>query len=285
MIKEKPRVRAAGQILLVPAEKLRVNPLRARIYYNEESMARLTRSVAAFGILEPLCVVAASDGNYVLVSGERRFRAARRLGFETLPCVLLPGGGEESLYASLSNAVCGAPLSFFEVALAVERLHDRFGVPYEEIARRLGLEPGEVYSRLRLLRIPPPLRLVMVENGLSEAYARIFLPLEEADMTRLLDEVGKERLTLCEAKARARALLSPDELRSTVFPNGDGPTRALRSPDEGEKGRVVTFYKDSSAFRNTIETAVERCRTVGLPAQMDREERGDEVEYRIRMKK
>ena len=264
MIKEKPRVRAAGQILQIPAERLRVNPLRARIYYNEESMARLTRSVEAFGILEPLCVVAASDGNYVLVSGERRFRAARRLGFETLPCVLLPGGGEESLYASLSNAVCGAPLSYFEVAVALERLHDRFGVPYEEIAQRLGLEPGEVYSRLRLLRIPPPLRLVMVENGLSEAYARIFLPLEEADMARLLDEVVKERLTLCEAKARAKALLAPDE---------------------GGKGRVVTFYKDSSAFRNTIETAVARCRTVGLPAQMDREERGDEVEYRIRMKK
>ncbi len=259
----KLRLQPGGEILEIPVSMLRSNPLRARIYYNDEKTAWLTESIRRFGVIEPLTVFAPRPGIYVIVAGERRFRAAKALGYRYLPCVLCESDAENALYMVLSNELTAERLTYFETAVCFEKLHDHFSVPYDQVAERLGIPLGEVMERLRLLKIPPKLRRRMVENGLGEAYARLLLHLDETDMEALLDEIVTNRLTLSEAKARAAALVKKD----------------------GAKLRVLTFWQDSRIFRNTIENTVQRMQKAGIKTDFDRTEGEADVEYRIRVAK
>ena len=247
----------------IPVSMLRVNPLRARIYYNDERTARLEASIRRFGIIEPLTVFSTASGLYVIVSGERRFRAATALGYRRLPCVLSDTDAANALYMILSNELTADRLTYFEAAVCYEKLHDHFDVPYEEIADRLGISLGEIIERLRLLKIPQELRKTMIENGLGEAYARVLLHLDEPDMRDLLSEIVENRLSLYETKARAAALVKKD-----------------RAPL-----KILTFYKDSRIFRNTIENTVQRMQNAGIRTDFQKNESESAVEYRIRVAK
>ena len=259
----KDKLKTGGEILEIPVSMLRVNPLRARIYYNDERTARLEASIRRFGIIEPLTVFSTAAGLYVIVSGERRFRAALKLGYRRLPCVLSETDATNALYMILSNELTVDRLTYFEAAVCFEKLHDHFDISYEEIADRLGISLGEILDRLRLLKIPQDLRKIMVENGLGEAYARVLLHLEETDMRALLREIVENRLSLYETKARAAAIVKKD-----------------RTPL-----KILTYYKDSRIFRNTIENTVLRMQNAGIRTEFQKNEADGAVEYRIRIAK
>ena len=260
---KRTKLRRGGEILQIPVTMLRENPLRARIYYNDEKTARLIASIRRFGIIEPLNVYSTAAGYYVIVSGERRYRAALSLGYKRLPCVLCDTDAENALYMILSNELTVDRLSYFESAVCYEKLHDAFHISYEEIADRLSVPIGEILDRLRFLKIPAELRKIMIENGLGEAYARVLLHLDENGMQDLLSEVVDKHLSLFEAKERAASMIR-------------------KAP---ANGKILTFYKDSRIFRNTIENTVLRMKSAGIQTDFNKTERDGTVEYRIRIPK
>lgn len=260
---KRTKLRRGGEILQIPVSMLRENPLRARIYYNDEKTARLIASIRRFGIIEPLNVYSTAAGYYVIVSGERRYRAALSLGYKRLPCVLCDTDAENALYMILSNELTVDRLSYFESAVCYEKLHDAFHISYEEIADRLSVPIGEILDRLRFLKIPAELRKIMIENGLGEAYARVLLHLDENGMQNLLSEVVDKHLSLFEAKERAASMIR-------------------KAP---ANGKILTFYKDSRIFRNTIENTVLRMKSAGIQTDFNKTERDGTVEYRIRIPK
>ncbi len=258
------KLRTGGQILLVPMRDLRENPLHPRLYYNDTKTDELVRSVAESGIVEPLTVSANADGTYTIVSGERRYRAAAALGYDCVPCVLIRSDSDSLLFTGLSNQLTHDPLSYFEIAQCYERLRDAFDLTYEETADRLGLSPAEIYAKIRLLQIPPKLRRVMLENGLSESYAKLLLKHDDAAKESLLTKIVHERLSLSEARACSDELLQ-----------GDRP----------QQGSVKTFFKDINIFVNTIDRACAAMSDGGVAAETDKTETEETVEYRILIRK
>ncbi len=258
-------LQTGGQILLIPTGAIRENPLRARLYYNDGKTDELIRSIELSGIVEPLTVCAVDRGLYVIISGERRFRAAKALGYKAVPCVLIESeSAAEALFTCLSNQLTHDPLSFFEVALCYEKLRDAFSLTYEQTAARLGVSPAEVLGKVRLLQIPPRQRRQILENGLSESYARLLLRHPDAQKAALLDQIIAERLSLRQAKERSNRLL-----------RGAAPKRSA------PRG----YYKDARVFINTIDRACRAMRDGGVPAAVEREESTESVSYRITVPK
>lgn len=258
------KLRTGGQILLVPIRDLRENPLRPRIYYNDTRTDELIRSVAVSGIVEPLTVSAAENGTYVIVSGERRYRAAKALGYPFVPCVLLESDAEQLLFTGLSNQLTHDPLSFFEIARCYEKLRDYFGLTYEQTAERLGISTGEVLSKVKLLQIPPMLRKKILEHGLSESYAAILLRHTDAEKETLLDRIIRERLSLSEARTVSAQMLQGSAER---------------------QGSIKTYYKDITVFVNTIDRACAAMAQGGVDAAVEKTEDDREVTYRIAIRK
>ena len=257
------RLKTGGQILLVPIRSIRENPLRPRIYYNDTRTDELTRSIAVSGIVEPLTVCAAPDGDYILVSGERRYRAAAALGYQAVPCVLMPTDMDMLLFTGLSNQLTHEALSFFEVAQCYEKLRDVYGLSNEETARRLGVDVTEVAGKLRLLQIPPKLRRVILEHSLSESYAKLLLRHSDAQKEELLTQIVREHLSLREARTLSAGLLRGAE----------------------RQGSVRTRYKDVTVFVNTIDRACAAMAEGGVDADTDKTEDEMCIEYRIVIRK
>ncbi len=256
----KTRLKSGGQILLVPVRSIVENPLRARVYYNDNRIDELIRSVAASGIVEPLTVCAASNGDYILISGERRLRAAIALNYDFVPCVLIESDAESSVFTNLSTHLTHDPLSFFEIAMCYEKLRDYFGLTYEETAFRLGVNPAEILEKVRLLQIPPKLRKEILEHSLSENYAKLLLRHRGEEQERLLNEIVTEHLSLREARKRSA------ELR-------------------GGNAKIRTFYKDVTVFINSLDRICDSMHTGGINAEVQKTETAESVEYSIRIPK
>ena len=253
------KLKTAGRILLVPVRDLRENPLKPRIYYNDTQTDDLIRSVAANGIIEPLTVCPNPDGTYLIVSGGRRYRAAKALGYRRVPCVAI-GATENLPFISVSNQLNQAELTYFEIARCCEKLHDESGLTYEQTAQRLSMSVADVYAKLRLLQIPPRLRRPMLENGLGESYAKLLLRHSDDQKEALLTQIVEEHLSLSEARARSAELL-----RET-------PKR---------QGSVKTFFKDINVFINTIDRACAAMEQGGVEASTEKTEDEEKVEYKI----
>lgn len=250
--------------MLIPTDKLSENPLRARMYYNEIKADELMRSIGEAGIVEPLTVCASKRGNYIIVSGERRYRAAKKLGFKKLPCVLIDCTPEKSVLTCLTNSLTNEPLHYFEIAMSYEKIKEHFGYTYEQTAAVIGVETNEVLSKVRLLQIPPKLRKIIIEYGLSQKYASILVRHTDKEKEKLLKRIIEEHLTLSQTKK-----LSEDML----------------NPKEEQKNSIQTYFRDINVFVNTIDRTCETMKNSGINADMQKTDGEESVKYLITIPK
>ncbi|MCL2513715.1 MAG: ParB/RepB/Spo0J family partition protein, partial [Oscillospiraceae bacterium] len=178
------KLKTAGQIILIPQEKIMPNPSQPRKSYNKEELEGLAGSIKENGILQPLNVRANGTGEYELISGERRLRAARLAGFPSVPCVIMDTNEKTSAVFALIENMQRQDLNYFEEAAAIERLSVKHGLMQEDIAKLLGKSQSALSNKIRLLKLPEDMRIKIINAGLTERHARALLRLEN-DESRL----------------------------------------------------------------------------------------------------
>ena len=138
-------VSKVGSVLLIPTDRIRANPDQPRKTFDPESLSALSESIRANGILQPLSVREKDgDGNYELIAGERRLRAAADAGFSRVPCIVVNAdSAQAAVYAVIEN-LQRRDLNFFEEALAIESLCDKYGFDRRELSQKLGKAPSTV---------------------------------------------------------------------------------------------------------------------------------------------
>ncbi len=179
----------AGEELLVgadaarhlPVDDLRPNPRQPRRDIPRSELEELAASIREHGVLQPLVVTPASDGNgYLLIAGERRLQAARIIGLETVPVVVRVADERQSLEMALVENLQRTDLGPLESADGYRQLVEDFGLSHEEVARRVGKSRSTVSNTLRLLKLPPSVRQAVGSGRLSEGHARALLALPTA---------------------------------------------------------------------------------------------------------
>jgi len=258
------KLKTGGQILLIPLKQIIENPLRPRMYYDDAKTDELMRSIEESGIIEPLCVTSSNNGKYVIISGERRFRAAKKLGYKTLPCVLVESQPEKSVITCLTNNLTHEPLNYFEIAMSYEKLKEHFGLSYEQTAAKIGVDTNEVLSKVRLLQIPLKLRKIIVEYGLSQNYASILVRHPDDQKEELLKNITDNNLTLAQTKKLSESMLNPETPK---------------------KNKIQTYFKDINVFVNTIDRACETMKNSGIDAEAEKIDGEKSVKYYISIPK
>lgn len=173
-----------------------------RKHFDEVALAELADSIKRFGILQPLIVTSDNDGKFVLIAGERRWRAAKLAGLKQVPAIVREQKDQEKLEIALIENVQRVDLSPLEQAVSIERLHNEFNMNYTDIAARLGKAHTTVHNIVRLLQLPEQ-ALEALQNGqISEGHARAILALKDdpTKQTTLLEQIIKHGWSVRQAE-------------------------------------------------------------------------------------
>lgn len=211
---------AYAEPLEIPIARIVPNPQQPRRRFDDAELARLAESIGRHGVLQPV-VVRERDGGYELVVGERRWRAARLAGRETLPAVVKDVASPDLLELALVENVQRHDLNPIELALAFRTLVDG-GSTQEEVGRRLGVDRSTVANHLRMLELPRELQADVEEGLLSAGHAKALLQVASPERRRLLrDRIVEQGLSVRAAEEQARELAGPGARRRS--PRRDAP--------------------------------------------------------------
>jgi ParB family chromosome partitioning protein len=164
-------------------ESLEPNPEQPRKHFDETALKELAGSIKRHGIVQPLVVTPEKNGKYMIIAGERRWRASKIAKQNTVPAIVRTSKELEKLEIGLIENVQRVDLSPLEQAVSIERLHQQFSLSYEEIAKRLGKAPSTVNNHVRLLQLPGEAQDALMKGLISEGHARAILALKN-DTTR-----------------------------------------------------------------------------------------------------
>ena len=177
--------------------RIRPNPHQPRTHFDEEALASLVDSIRAVGVLQPVLVRDVGEGEYELIAGERRCRAARRAGLLSIPALVQVADDAASLEEALVENLHREDLNPLDEAAAYARLADAFGLSHEAIALRLGRSRPAVTNAIRLLQLPAPLQASVASGELNAGQARALLALrDEAEMIALGRRAAHDALTV-----------------------------------------------------------------------------------------
>lgn len=163
-------------LIEVPVGNIVASSFQPRRHFEEERLASLTASVRELGVLQPVLVRPGKDeGTYELIAGERRWRAAKRAGLQTMPALVKEVGDDASLEQALVENLHRQDLNPLEEAAAFNQLIEDFHLTHEELARRVGKSRTAVTNTLRLFQLPPAIQRLVAEGQLAEGHARALL--------------------------------------------------------------------------------------------------------------
>jgi ParB family chromosome partitioning protein len=207
----------------IPLELVRPNPRQPRRSFDEDALARLAESIRARGVLQPIVVRGLSSGHYELVAGERRLRAAREAGLETIPALFREADERDQLDIALAENMARVDLNPVEEARACAMLVEDLGLTKEELGRRVGRSRVAISNLIRLLDLPDEVLDLIQTRELSEGHGRaILLCKDHTERRRLAREARDGAWSVRETEQRAREAQSDS---SETGRRASGPRR------------------------------------------------------------
>jgi ParB family chromosome partitioning protein len=263
-----------GALQRIPIAQIRPNPYQPRKEFRPEELAELEASLRASGLLQPITVrtVPGGKSGYELIAGERRLRAATRLGWRDIPAVIKEIDDQTLLTLALVENLQRADLNPLEEAEGYQRLIAEFSLTQQEVAEVIGKDRSTVANILRLLNLPAAVRRLLQEGQLTVGHARALLALgDEHRMIELAREVAERGLTVRDVEQRARVQAGTSgagrrqRADAPKAGSGTGAAEAKRLADElrrhlqtdvtislsdKERGRIeIAFYSNDDLER------------------------------------
>jgi len=225
--------RLLGRVAEVAIDRIRPNPYQPRQEFKEEALDELASSIEELGVIQPITVRALGDGQFEIISGERRLRAARKAGIDRLPAFIRKASSEEMLEMALVENVQREELNPIEVALGYQRLMEECGLTQEEVSEKVSKSRATVSNFLRLLRLPPRVQAALRDKEVAMGHARALIAIdEEKAQVELLEETIEEDLSVREVERRARDW-HDDQEDEEANESDDGPS-VSDEPDREE---------------------------------------------------
>jgi ParB family chromosome partitioning protein len=195
--------------------QIRPNRLQPRERFDEDAMAALAASIRELGVLQPVLVREVEPDEYELIAGERRWRAARRAGLQSIPALVQTATDVASLEQALVENLHREDLGPLEEAAAYQQLIEDFELTHEDLARRVGKSRTAVSNALRLFQLPPSVQRLVSDRMLSAGHARAILATPDRDaQQRLAEEAVEQGLSVRAIEEAVRQQLAADEIET-----------------------------------------------------------------------
>ena len=211
-------VPVAGAISEIRLKSIYANPDQPRKEFDEDKLQELAESIKTHGIIQPVTVRKTAKDKYELITGERRYRAAKMAGLKSIPAFIREADDKQVMEMALVENIQRHDLNAIEIAISYQKLVDEFELSYEELSQRVGKKRATVNNYLRLLKLPIELQSALKNSQLSMGHARALINLEEeSDQIFVLNEIIEKELSVRQVEALVRKLK-------------DAETTAKRSP-------------------------------------------------------
>ncbi|WP_290782898.1 MULTISPECIES: nucleoid occlusion protein [unclassified Exiguobacterium] len=248
----------------LPLTELVANQFQPRTVFDGDRIEELAVTIEEHGLLQPIVVRKQGTG-YEIIAGERRYRAVRSLGWETIPAIVKEMTDETTASLALIENLQREDLTPIEEAEAYERLLALQDITQEVLARKLGRSQSTIANKLRLLRLPNDVREALKQRTITERHARALLPLkDEALQVTVLAEILEREWNVKETERRVERLMTPQPPK---------------------KKRHKSFARDTRIALNTLRDSVDMIEQTGLTIEKEEVDCEEYVEVRIRIVK
>jgi ParB family chromosome partitioning protein len=264
-VQENEIINPEDAIRQIPLVNIDANPFQPRSTFDEETTRELAESLAEHGLIQPI-VVRSCPGGYQLVAGERRVRAARYLGWDTIPAVIRELDDATSAQVALIENLQREDLDYWEEAQAYQRLLQEFGLTQEELARKIGKSQSAIANKLRLLRLSPQVRAGISREIMTERHCRALLSLDsEVQQLEVIEAIKEKQLSVRDTEDLVKRTLEGESKRQS-------------------RQKVIRLWRDARLLRNSVRQLVEEMRAGGAEVELQEIEAADTLELKIRIK-
>ncbi len=259
-----PTERTGYGYMLLDIDEIKPNIFQPRKDFDEEAIQELASSIQEKGIIQPL-VVRKSESAYEIIAGERRWRAAQRVGLTKVPVIIKEVSDREAIELALVENLQREDLNPLEEAAAYEQLIEDFGLTHEEISKRIGKDRSTITNQLRLLKLPDEVKQALVGGEITAGHARAILSLQSHSMSReVLEAIRKDMLSVRKTEKLIQKL--SEEKRHVVILHDTDPYlehvidelkktlgTQVKIIDKGGEGRIEIEYYSKDELERIME--------------------------------
>ncbi|HXB91058.1 MAG TPA: ParB/RepB/Spo0J family partition protein [Puia sp.] len=200
-------VEAVTNMLRIPLDQIETNPRQPRHDFDEQALQELAHSIRLHDIIQPVTVSRLPTGKFRLISGERRFRAAKIAGLKDIPAYVRQADDQQLLELALLENLQREDLNAMEISLSYKRMMEELNYTQEQVAERMGKERSTVANYIRLLKLPPDIQVAVRSNELSMGHARALINVDTVDkQLYLYNEIKVKGLSVRQTEDLVRRL-------------------------------------------------------------------------------
>lgn len=247
-----------------------VNPFQPRKSFYDHSLEELSQSIKEYGVIQPVLIRKNGD-RFELIAGERRLRAAKLAGLDTIPAIVKDLTEQETAEIAMVENLQREDLNFMEEAEGYQVLLNTFGLTQDELARRVGKSQSTIANKLRLLKLPESVRQEISRDFFTERHARALLKLpDESHQLAAVHLIKDKEMTVRQAEEHIETTLA---------------NISREIAEATPKQRIIKIFKDIRIFINTIHNVVNEMRKAGLDIKMNESTDADYITIHLQIPK
>ena len=201
--------------VLLSIDKIRPNPNNPRRSYDENALAELAASIATHGLIQPIRVRAAEQGGYIIVCGERRYRASQKAGLDTIPAYIRTADDENVMEMALIENIQREDLNSVEIALAYQHLIEQYDLTQERLSERVGKKRTTIANYLRLLKLPAPVQMGLQNKQIDMGHARALVTLGDPKLqVKIFEEILEQGYSVRKVEEIVKSLSEGEAVKS-----------------------------------------------------------------------
>jgi len=266
------------EVVQIKTDEIRPNRAQPRAEFEQNAIIRLADSIRRYGILQPLSVRLSDPEDvyqYELIAGERRLRAAKMLGYLTVPCIIMEVNEQTAAELAIIENLLREDLNMFEQAYGFKKLIENHHLTQEEVARRMSLSQSAVANKLRLLRLSYEEQRLILETGLTERHARATLRIENTKKRlETIRYISDQKLNVQDSEAYVEGLLKVP-----------AKTVSVSSSSDSTRSSVIWEEKEMMDLVQSLRRRVDRWSKDGKTASINVDNRKNGVEITILLSK
>ncbi|GAB2717165.1 nucleoid occlusion protein [Paenibacillus thermoaerophilus] len=255
------------EVRQLPVGEIIPSPYQPRTVFDDERIDELCQTIKTHGVIQPI-VVRVRNQQYELIAGERRLRAVKKLGLETIPAIIREFNDSQAASIALIENLQREGLTSIEEAVAYQQLMEMHNLTQESLAQRLGKSQSTIANKIRLLQLPDKVKQALMDRKVTERHARALLAIDSAEIQeKVLDEIIAKELSVKQTESRIELY------------------KQLRGAAKEKKGKRLTLSKDIRIAINTIRQSIDMVASSGMPIKLDEQNHEDHYEFVIRIPK
>ncbi len=249
------------KVYQMPVEKITPNPYQPRQNFDEEGLEELAESIKEYGIIQPLILTKISDGEYQLIAGERRWRAAQLIGLKNVPAIIRDLDEQKKLELALIENLQRQDLNALEIGAAYRKLIDEFNLSLDQLAQKVGKSRSAVANTMRILNTVEEVKDAIRTGKITEGHARVLAGLPAEDQKNVLNKILQNSYNVREAEKAGKEVVVQKHIRNLRF---DPEARAMEEKLQqvlatkvevkrsGGAGQIIIKFFSDDEFREIM---------------------------------